>query len=57
MSQNQRLFEVFRDYHCVKSVRIWRFSGPYFPTCGLNTDQKNSEYVHFIRSYRNGTLA
>ena len=33
--------------HCVKSVRIRRFSGPYFPAFGLNTDQKNSEYGHF----------
>ena len=24
--------------HCVKSVRIWSFSGPYFPEFGLNTD-------------------
>ena len=23
--------------HCVKSVRIRSFSGPYFPACGLNT--------------------
>ena len=33
--------------HCVKSVHIWSFSGSYFPTFGLNTDQKNSEYGHF----------
>ena len=48
---------------CVKGVRIGSFSGPYFPTFGLNTerysvspysiqmqgntDQKNSEYGHF----------
>ena len=51
MSKNQRLFAAFRDYQCVKS-----FSGPYFLAFGLNTDQKNSEYVHFIRSYRNRTL-
>ena len=24
--------------HCVKSVRIWSFSGPHFPAFGLNTD-------------------
>ena len=24
--------------HCVKSVRIWSFSGPYFPEFGLNTE-------------------
>ena len=49
--------------HYVKSVRIWSFSGPYFPAIGLNTerspysvrmrentDQKNSEYGLFSRS-------
>ena len=25
-------------YHCVKSVRIWSFSGPYLPAFGLNTE-------------------
>ena len=24
--------------HCVKSVRIWSYSVPYFPAFGLNTD-------------------
>ena len=52
--------------HCLKSVRIRSFSGPYFPAFGLNTerysvslpsvpmqentDQKNSEHEHFLRS-------
>ena len=31
--------------HCVKSVRIWSFSG-----MEENKDQKNSEYGHFLRS-------
>ena len=25
--------------HCVKSVRIWSYSGPYFPTVALNTER------------------
>ena len=33
--------------HCVKSVRIRRFSGLYFPAFGLYADQKNSEYGLF----------
>ena len=44
-----------------ESVRIWSFSGSYFPAFGLNTekygvslredtDQKNSESGHFSRS-------
>ena len=36
--------------HCVKSVRIQYYYGPYFPVFGLNTDQNNSEYGHFSRS-------
>ena len=24
--------------HCVKSVQIWSFSGPYFPVFGLNAE-------------------
>ena len=37
-------------YHCVKRVRIRNYSGLYFPTFELNTDQNNSEYKHFSRS-------
>ena len=36
--------------HCVKSVRIRSYSGPYFPEFGLSTDQNNSEYRHFLCS-------
>ena len=36
--------------YCVTSVRIQSFSGQYFPTFRLNTDQKNSEYRHFSHS-------
>ena len=55
--------DQFMDYlHCVKSVCIWSFSGPYFPTFRQNSispysvrmrenaDQKNSEYEHLLRS-------
>ena len=28
-----------QHYHCVKSVRIRNFSGPYFPAFGLNTER------------------
>ena len=28
-----------RDMHCVKSVRIRIFIGPYFPAFGLNTER------------------
>ena len=43
--------------HCVKSVRIKIYSDPHFPAFGPypvrmweNSDQNNSEYVHFLRS-------
>ena len=46
--------------NCVKSVRVWSFSGPQFPALGQNfpysvrmqenTEQKNSGYGHFSRS-------
>ena len=36
--------------HCVKSVRIWNYFGPYFPAFGLNTGQNNSEYEHILRN-------
>ena len=28
-----------RTIHCVKIVRIWSYSGPYFPAFGLNTER------------------
>ena len=40
---------VLCTLHCV-SVRILNFSGPYFPSFGLNTNQIISEYEHFLRS-------
>ena len=55
--------DQFMDYlHCVRSIRIWSFSGPYFPTFRQNSispysvrmrenaDQRNSEYEHFLRN-------
>ena len=51
-------------YHCVKSVRIWSYSGPHSTPylsvfspnagkCGKSADQNNSEYELFLRSARN----
>ena len=36
--------------HCVKSVHIRSFSGPYFSAFGLSVRQKNSEYGHILHS-------
>ena len=43
-------FDVTSLLHRVKSVRVRSYSGPYFPAIGLNTDQNNTEYGHFLRS-------
>ena len=37
LGQHQRFYAK----HCVKSVRIWSYSGPYFPSFGLNTDRNS----------------
>ena len=65
--QNLYLFDVVTAW----SVRIWSFSGSYFPAFGLNTEitekvsvfspnarnyrPENSEYRHFLRSLRENT--
>ena len=40
------------DYHCVKSVRIWSFCGPYFPAFGKtpNTDTFHAMYDKKLQS-------
>ena len=38
--------------HCMQSILIRSFSGPYFPIFRLNTDQKNFEYEHILHSER-----
>ena len=35
-------------FHCVKSVRIWSFSGPHFPALRLNVERY--EIAHCIQS-------
>ena len=44
------LSNINRDWHCVKTIQIRSYSGPYFPSFRLNTDQNNSEYGYFLRS-------
>ena len=44
---------IERDLTLREKCPYSKFSGPYFPTFGMNTqnkDQKNSEYEHFSRS-------
>ena len=44
------LIRVRNLKHCVKSVRIRSYSGPYSVRMREIVDQKNSEYRHFSRS-------
>ena len=36
---NHRIKGETHSKHCVKSARIWSFSGPYFPAFGLITER------------------
>ena len=35
--------------HCVKSVRIRKFSGPYFPSCRLNKEIPKSRSIYSVQ--------
>ena len=39
--------------HCMKSVRIWSFSSPYFPAFGLNTERCG---VFLIIAFRHNSV-
>ena len=39
----------YKNFHCVKSVRIRSYGGPYSVRMRENTDQNNSKYGHFSR--------
>ena len=47
---NQWFFSKSTIHHCVKSVRIRTFSGPYFSHSGWRRDQKIPKYGRFSRS-------
>ena len=51
-SKDTRSIENFNLFntHSVRNICIQSFSGPDFPTFGLNTDQKNFEYGQFSHS-------
>ena len=53
------MFKIFKYRHlksllkvstAKKVSRIRGYFGPYFPAFGLNTDQNNSKYGHFLRN-------
>ena len=41
---------LYQGKRCVKSVRIWSFSGLYSVRTPENMNTKTSEYGHFLRS-------
>ena len=48
-NENKTILGDF-NYHCIKSVRDWSYSGPYSVQMWENMDQNNSEYGHLSRS-------
>ena len=43
------------NQHCIKSVRIWNYSGPHFPAFGLNTPylsifSTNTDTFHAVQT-------
>ena len=42
-----RLWTLF-NIHCIKNMRIWNFSGPYFPAFRLK--RRDTEYLSVFRS-------
>ena len=32
-------YPFYKSHHCMKNVRIWSFSGPYFPAFGMYTER------------------
>ena len=43
----------YLESHCVKSVRVWSFSSPYFPTFGLNTERYEISILSVYRIFFN----
>ena len=46
----QHLVLLETTIHCVKSVRIWSYSGPHFPAFGLNKERYVVSQIHSIQS-------
>ena len=49
-SHEKFVFASILLIHYIKSVCAWSYLGLCFPAFGLNTDQNNSEYGHFLYS-------
>ena len=43
------LLVMIYDFHLVKNVCIWSYSGPYSVQIQENADQNKSEYGHFLQ--------
>ena len=49
---NETWSKVLYDKHCVRSVRIQNYSGPYFPAFGLNTEIRSMS-PYSVRMWEN----
>ena len=38
MRKHSPYLPIWRGIHCLKSIRIWSYSGPHFRAFGLNTE-------------------
>ena len=51
------VLKILIKYTAQKSARIWSYSGPHLPACGLNMERyEMSEYNHFSRSDHSKSL-
>ena len=41
ITSDEEISNIMSNYHWVKVVRIWSFSGLYFPKFGLNTERNS----------------
>ena len=55
-STNRSFKTLILRIHCVKSVLILSYSGPYFPAFGLNADQNTGTFCPVIASSVNSQL-
>ena len=46
--ETAEILNKFFSNHNVKSIRIRSYSGPYFPTFGLNTERFNYLFIYLF---------
>ena len=58
LGKPKEIWKKMNRVHCVKSVRIQSFSGPYFPVFGLNTERYgvSLQYGEILRISQYGEI-